>query len=584
MHERLVALDQLLSFNSQITAMSKELKKYLFVVSALCMFGGFFYLWRTRRIENAYSAVILAVISQLAIYLLTFAKEVIEEIKKRLVPRIADSTITSVSKLVNESSFRRDYNKCILRRYDLFNVKGLSNINALKFEHIFVELCIDDSTPTELLTFQQPRVIELRGNHQIWDFLKVYQAKKFDGIALVVIGAPGSGKTSLLQNIAFTFAANKHNEHNIHDYIPIFLFLREHIDSILEKKPLHQIVQEYFCDDKKFTNLNPPANWFQNKLKKGRCLVLLDGLDEIADVEKRREISEWVDLQVSEYGSCRFILTSRPQGYLTASLGRARLLKVMPFNDAQVQRFIKNWYLAHEWMKVEREVDEVAEQRAMENAGDLINILRVTPTLKELTVNPLLLTMIAIVHVHHGALPGSRTELYRELCTALLEGWEKAKNKADGLKIEQKLAVLRPLAAYMMKEKKTKILYKEMRPVISRPLSHVGVDSNAIESFLDELELRSGLLMKTETEEWRFVHLSFQEYLAAVHWMKQKNVNQEWLNLVGDGWWYETLRFYAAQADATPLIKACKRVGTPQSLTLVTAILRDDPSAIGPIT
>ena len=542
------------------------------------MFGGFFYLWHRGVIKNAYTAVFLAIVSQLGIYLLTFAKEVVEEIKKRLVQRIADSTIIGVSTLINEASFRHDYDECILKRYDLFNVKGLSNINALKFEHIFVELCIDNSAPAEIITFQQPREIELRGNHQIWDFLKIYQAKNFNGIALVVAGAPGSGKTSLLQNIAFTLAANKHNGHNIRNYIPIFLLLREHTDSILEKKPLHQIVQEHFCDDKKFTNLNPPSNWFQNKLKKGRCLVLLDGLDEIADIENRREISEWIDLQVSEYEKCRFILTSRPQGYLAAPLGRARLLKVMPFNDAQVQRFIKNWYLAQEWMKLERELDEVAEQKAMENADNLINILRVTPTLKELTVNPLLLTMIAIVHVHHGALPGSRNELYKELCTALLEGWDKAKNRADGFKVEQKLAVLCPLAAYMMKEQKTKALYKEMRPIISRPLTNLGIDSNAIESFLDELELRSGLLMKTEADEWRFVHLSFQEYLAATHWWKQKKVNQDWSKLVGNSWWYETLRFYAAQADATPIIEACKKIGTSQSLTLVTAILKDDIS------
>ena len=82
--------------------------------------------------------------------------------------------------------------------------------------------------------------------------------------------------------------------------------------------------------------------------------------------------------------------------------------------------------------------------------------------------------------------------------------------------------------------------------------------------------------MKTETEEWRFVHLSFQEYLAATHWLKQKNTDLDWPKLVGDGWWYETLRFYAAQADAAPLIEACKQVGTSQSLTLVTAMLRDD--------
>lgn len=549
-------------------------RKYLLFSTPVWM--GVFFLWRWGWIRNSYAAVALAILFQLGISLLAFAKEVTEEIKRRLIPRIADSTISGVGVLIGEASFRHDYDECLLRRYDLFNVKGLSNINAVKFKHIFVELSIDNSAPTEIITFQQPKQLELRGNHQIWDFLKTYQAKKFNGIALVVVGAAGSGKTSLLQNIVFSLASKNHRHHRIRDYVPILLLLREHSASILENKPLHQVVEEYFGYEKRFTNLHPPAGWYQRKLRTGRCLILLDGLDEIPEVENRSKISEWIDLQVSEYGSCRFILTSRPQGYLAAPLGRARLLKVMPFSDEQVQRFIENWYFAHEWMKTEKELDPASERQAMVNAANLIHILRVTPRLKELTVNPLLLTMIAIVHVHYGALPGSRNELYRELCAALLEGWENAKTRAENFSAEQKLAVLRPLAAYMMKEKKTKVTYKNVRPFIAKPLNAIGIDGKTIESFLDELELRSGLLAKTETDEWKFIHLSFQEYLAAMHWTKLKTANLDWSKLVGESWWYETLRFYAAQADASQIIEACKKSANPQSLTLVNAILKDD--------
>ncbi len=42
------------------------------------------------------------------------------------------------------------------------------------------------------------------------------------------------------------------------------------------------------------------------------------------------------------------------------------------------------------------------------------------PGLYDLTVNPLLLTMIATVHRYRGALPGSRVDLNGEICQVML--------------------------------------------------------------------------------------------------------------------------------------------------------------------
>ena len=53
-----------------------------------------------------------------------------------------------------------------------------------------------------------------------------------------------------------------------------------------------------------------PRGWFETQLVNGRCVVLLDGLDEVADRRLRMRVVEWVERQMSVYGKNRFVVTS----------------------------------------------------------------------------------------------------------------------------------------------------------------------------------------------------------------------------------------------------------------------------------
>jgi len=83
------------------------------------------------------------------------------------------------------------------------------------------------------------------------------------------------------------------------------------------------------------------------------------------------------------------------------------VLQVRSFTDEQVTRFVQGWYLVVEWHSTGATGRDLL-LRAEAAADDLLRRLDAAPGLYELTVNPLLLTMIAIVHRHCGALPGSR--------------------------------------------------------------------------------------------------------------------------------------------------------------------------------
>jgi hypothetical protein len=137
-----------------------------------------------------------------------------------------------------------------------------------------------------------------------------------------------------------------------------------------------------------------------------------------------------------------------------------------------------------------------------------------------------------------------------------------------GLSTAQKLVVLRCLATHMMVNRLRDVDADAAMRVIGAPLERIGITGGERETFLTNLQANSGLLLEREAGVWSFAHLTFQEYLSAAEWLERKGATPDWPALVGDGWWHETLRLYAAQGDASPLVQACLAVNSVASLML----------------
>jgi hypothetical protein len=192
-----------------------------------------------------------------------------------------------------------------------------------------------------------------------------------------------------------------------------------------------------------------------------------------------------------------------------------------------------------------------------------------------MAVNPLLLTMIATVHRYRSTLPRQRVELYAEICEVFLGKRQQAKGIAGSLTPTQKQRVLQPLAFYMMHHKEREILWAELLAAIQEPLAHVNTKI-PLEAFLETIVNSSGLIVEREVGIYSFSHLTFQEYLAAAH-IHDQHEEKTLLKKVEDSWWHETIRLYAAQADATNIIKAClaRRHPSVKALTLAMECLEE---------
>lgn len=347
-----------------------------------------------------------------------------------------------------------------------------------------------------------------------------------------------------------------------------------------------------------------PQNWMLNLLKRGRCILLCDGLDEIPDVATRQRVAKWLDDQINhtDWRENLFLVTARPAGYESAPLGNVRNLEVQPFDWDDTRAFIRRWYRANRVITMkpgtpQRDIDDHASQ----DAEALLAKLRDHARLGVLTSNPLLLTMVCLMH-EMGQLPGSRSQLYKEICEVHLERWRRRNSTGTGAEpakketwnAEQKLSVLRPLACHLMKRGESesatdskRLSTDEMLEIAAPALDHIGVksDRDSRKQFFQDLHDESGLWLQLDPDQWGFAHLSFQEYLCADQWFTIPGAvphESEWPAYFEHSWWRETLLLYASKTtDLRPLIRAALDMKSPRSLSFLYALEQETVSIPG---
>jgi hypothetical protein len=272
-------------------------------------------------------------------------------------------------------------------------------------------------------------------------------------------------------------------------------------------------------------------------LKTGNCALLFDGLDEVPTDSGRALISRLLEDLVKKFPDNRYVVTSRIRAYTgdTILKGDFARCDIQPFDANDRAEFLKNWTAL--LFKIQPEMVLTENTDAYREFHSLTEGIESNDRIRSLAINPLLLTVIAIVHWNRKRLPEQRVDLYDE-CVDVLLGQRK--------EAEQVQTTRNPFAF----QPKVERLHKEERPWIRKRFAEIAlkvlqgenkreeasksdilkllaprfVDRGArtleegeiqAASFLDQQELRSGLLVSRREYSYRFVHLTFQEYLAA---------------------------------------------------------------------
>ncbi|MDX9993271.1 MAG: SUMF1/EgtB/PvdO family nonheme iron enzyme [Anaerolineales bacterium] len=388
---------------------------------------------------------------------------------------------------------------------------------------------------------------------------------------LVIIGDPGSGKTTLLAYLALTYARTladsvdlikKRLGLNEANRLPILLPLRDLGYHLSEKHPnpgkdgpalLLDYLHEYYAAQA----IDLPLDFFSVYLEKGQAVVLLDGMDEVADAGLRQRVARLIEKFAARFGQARFVVTSREVGYdgparIGAQFG---LAKVRDFTPQEVRRFVHDWTRVVETSLAGGESPDVLRM-ANEQAAKLIRAIEGNPRVAELAINPLLLTVIALVHRYRAELPERRSELYEEAVEVLLWHWDRAKGLDDeqnlgSVKLDSgdRRSFLEPVAFWMHERNRREIELADLRALLFPRLKNMTGDdqraSRATDNFLRVISERSGLLIERGMGIYGFAHLTFQEYLAARTLAGREDMLEYTLKVLPNPWWREVILLQA---------------------------------------
>jgi predicted NACHT family NTPase len=308
---------------------------------------------------------------------------------------------------------------------------------------------------------------------------------------LMVLGKPGSGKTTFLRHLAVDCSKGKF----FCDRIPVLIELR----SLKEGNSfnlLNLIHREFGLAQQEQT---------QQILNQGKAFILLDGLDEVPS-QVRQSVRDQIYEFAKEYGKNRFVLTCRTQT-VEYIADHFEPIEVANFDAEQVKIFARNWFTATP------ETSGVAEGWTSRFVGKLEE----NQQIRELAVTPILLTLTCLLFTAQQDLPKKRSELYEKGIDLLLKQWDRFREiprDYQQLSVSAKQKLLSYLAFRKFEQPDNFILF-EQDEIQGYIADHLGIDAEESEALLEAIEAHHGLLIERAQSIWSFSHLTFQEYFTA---------------------------------------------------------------------
>ena len=313
------------------------------------------------------------------------------------------------------------------------------------------------------------------------------------GARLFIEGRPGSGKTTLVHKVSRDWAKNELKLDNIR--LLFFVHLRGFFND--PDIQLTDIMKRYYKNESSVSSI---ISFAESNSGEGLCFIL-DGLDEYSP-PKKNETMIFQLIKRNILPKSVVIVASRPAAVAKLKKVATKRVEVLGFEKEQIFQYIEKYNFS-----------------STDKTGDLHSYLAQHPNVHHMCYLPIHSAMVCFLFNEMGcSLPQTETELYKNFTNFTLlrsltrydENEPCLDSPKDLPKQERKLFLqICKLAFEKTKTSKQVMKHNEVKDFLkdvkssSKSLGLINVDRISTISGFQDL--------------YTFLHLTFQEYLAAYH-------------------------------------------------------------------
>jgi predicted NACHT family NTPase len=322
----------------------------------------------------------------------------------------------------------------------------------------------------------------------------------------LLLGAPGSGKTTTIKRLARQVVLNEPvSECDIYRY-SVVIRLRE----LPTKKSLIAGLSDIFgtprySPDEDALHKSEEQRLFDyitKCLNESNTALFVDGLDELA-VDHRSMIEIDLEALAQVMVSSKLIVTTR-SGEYQSHLDGFNVVELCPLTLEQVRLVASTW---------------------LNNSDQFLTELSTLPH-ADIVDRPLLLMQLITLFQRDGALPEQPSTIYRRLMRLLLEDWDRERgihriSQYARFDPERKGEFLAAIAYHLTYRIQTRV-FREVDLVTSYAVvaRRFGLPRQEAVQVAREIESHTGIIVSV-ADDFEFSHLSFQEFLCATHLVRE---------------------------------------------------------------
>ncbi|MFE9690578.1 NACHT domain-containing protein [Micromonospora sp. NPDC005806] len=322
----------------------------------------------------------------------------------------------------------------------------------------------------------------------------------------VILGDPGAGKSTTTAALAVLWSRDRG--------APFYLRARE----LSMDEAGFNLVREIERLLSSVYQRPAPAGLVEELLLNGAALVILDGLDEVAPMYRRKQIAQVVESAQRMFPLCRFLVTARLVGYSAVQLDPDVFTEftLQPFRVDQVREYVEKWFALS------------SRQLHWDLKKTVDDFMRGSESIHDLRTNPLMLALVCVLYRGTKDIPRRRPEIYRRCIELLLRDWDLSRgirvNPWEIGMYEFALSavaeLIRSSEAYRNGMTKGRLLQAISQALEAEAIPNTAEGLRVAGEIVDFCRDRGWMFTKIGADHdgedvYSFTHRSFYEYFAA---------------------------------------------------------------------